>query len=497
MVKELYNKICTGMDIRSNLILLKKELKDENNRRALAFLLAGNFEVFIRLLAHEDAKIRKNAVLILGEMECDDLLPVMFQAYQKETQLFVKSDYLKAISKCEYQSYLPVLKLRMKELQEMQPEEGSLKHIREENRMLQSMILKFEKPAKHRYTGYDLETEVILLTNRNHRQVTKDQITSERITMLAGGVKVLTDDLKSMIPIRTYSEMLFPIPGLGILGGTPDQLAEQISQSELVSFLSERHSRGLPFYFRVEMKSPAVLEKKSAFLKKFSAALEEETGRKLVNSTSDYEIELRLIENKEGKYIPLLKLFTIADNRFRYRKQAVSSSISPVNAALFMQLAKPYLKENAQILDPFCGVGTMLVERFWMTGIRSAYGLDIFEEAVTKARVNTDHLGMTIHYINRNFFDFTHEYLFDEILTNMPEITRTRDRVHITELYQEFFEKVPEVLKPDGIILLYSKAPDIIRNCLGRYRNYEIAEEWVINDREETCLFLIRNKEDI
>lgn len=35
----------------------------------------------------------------------------------------------------------------------------------------------------------------------------------------------------------------------------------------------------------------------------------------------------------------------------------------PSLAALIMELAAPYLKENAQIIDPFCGVGTMLIER--------------------------------------------------------------------------------------------------------------------------------------
>ena len=32
-------------------------------------------------------------------------------------------------------------------------------------------------------------------------------------------------------------------------------------------------------------------------------------------------------------------------------------------AAGLLALAKPYLKEHAQILDPFCGVGTLLIER--------------------------------------------------------------------------------------------------------------------------------------
>ena len=36
------------------------------------------------------------------------------------------------------------------------------------------------------------------------------------------------------------------------------------------------------------------------------------------------------------------------------------------------------LKENAQILDPFCGVGTMLIERDIRVPAREKYGIDIF-----------------------------------------------------------------------------------------------------------------------
>ena len=82
-----------------------------------------------------------------------------------------------------------------------------------------------------------------------------------------------------------------------------------------------------------------------------------------MNSTSHYEVELRLVENKAGDFNLMIKLFTYKDPRFRYRREAMSSSIQPVNAALAMKLAQKYLKEGAQVLDPFCGVGTMLIER--------------------------------------------------------------------------------------------------------------------------------------
>lgn len=53
----------------------------------------------------------------------------------------------------------------------------------------------------------------------------------------------------------------------------------------------------------------------------------------------------------------------------------------------------------------------MLMERDLLVPAGDMYGLDIFGEAVIKARENAKAAGRQINYINRDFFDFTHKYL--------------------------------------------------------------------------------------
>ena len=106
-IQELYSKIQAGEDVRANLIALRRELKEEEKQRALAYLMGGDFEVFIRLLDSTDPKVRKNAALILGEMETEDVLPSLFHAYEKEETLFVRSDFLKAIARLDYTPAFP------------------------------------------------------------------------------------------------------------------------------------------------------------------------------------------------------------------------------------------------------------------------------------------------------------------------------------------------------------------------------------------------------
>ena len=67
MLKSNYlEQIRENCNVRQNLIELKQLIRDENQKKALAYELAGDFSDFTALLSHEDQKVRKNAVLILG-----------------------------------------------------------------------------------------------------------------------------------------------------------------------------------------------------------------------------------------------------------------------------------------------------------------------------------------------------------------------------------------------------------------------------------------------
>lgn len=152
------------------------------------------------------------------------------------------------------------------------------------------------------------------------------------------------------------------------------------------------------------------LSERSKFAKKVASKLEELTAHKLRNSTSHYEFEIRMIEGKSGDYYLLVKLNTIVDRRFSYREEFIPTSIKPVNAALLVELAKDYMIPDAQILDPFCGVGTMLIERQKVVKGNTSYGIDHSLEAIEKAIYNTNLADQIVHYINKDCFTFTHDY---------------------------------------------------------------------------------------
>ena len=496
MVQKIWNKILEKENVRQNLSKLREIVKEGNNKTLFKKLVQENDLIIENLLESDDPKTRKNTALLIGDLQVSSMLMKLWRAYEREETLFVKSSYLVAMGKMDVTAFLKPLKAREQELSNLEVEESNQKHIREELQELRKMILSVEGIKKHRFTGWQKMSEIILLANRRHLETLFAEIKelpdvpTFDAKMMNAGIRLKTPVLEPLMEVRTWQEMLFLIPGMKTCEKDSLKAAETIASSELLQFLEERHKGDFPFYFRVEMKLQDEKEKQK-FVKKFVVALEEKTSGKLLNSTSDYEVELRLVENKDGRFNVMVKLYTLEDHRFDYRKEVVASSIRPVNAALLVQLAKDYMIEDARVLDPFCGVGTMLIERQKKLTADTSYGLDIYEEAIEKAKRNTEEAGQIIHYVNRDCFTFTHEYLFDEIFTNMPFVQGRKTPLEIYEIYDKFFDTARRLVKTGGVIIMYSHDKAYVEK-LSYKHGYEILKKDQINVKEDTWLYILK-----
>ncbi|SHK91582.1 TRM11 family SAM-dependent methyltransferase [Hespellia stercorisuis] len=491
MIKKLYNELIEGTSPRQTLSALRKEVKELSRRDELAALIEKDSSVITALLKNDDAKTRKNAALLMGDLEIPTFTTPLFAGYETEQTLFVRSAYLEALAHLDCSEYLDKLKTRLNELAAQTPDASDKKHVDAEIRALSNLILSMEGTTKHTFTGYHEKYHCILLTNRLHREITASQIEHGTLKDYHAGVMVTTDDIEELLYIRTYSELLFVIPQASSCSMEPLEAAQTLADSQLLPLLKKAHREPAPFYFRIDVKGRMPLDQKSRFTKKLSAELERLSGRELLNTTSHYELELRLIENKSGTFNVLLKLNTLPDERFSYRKESVAASIKPVNAALLVALAKDYMVKDAQILDPFCGVATMLIERQMVVKGNTSYGIDVYPDAIDKAKINTEAAGQIIHFINKDCLDFTHDYLFDEIFTDMPFETGHKSDEEIYELYDRFFEKSRDLLTEEGTLILYSRNPEYIRSLSKKYK-YEVIKDWLILDKEDSHLFVLR-----
>ena len=498
MVKQLFEEIKKGINLRDNLSRLRVAVKEDNNLNDLFELVEEDSKSLSCFLKNDDPKVRKNTALIMGALEMTDYLDCLVEAYKTEEQLFVRSAYLEALKNYEYSEYLPFIKEKVEKLMTITLTDENKKHISEELKGLTELIIKVEGITHHTFRGWKVEgnpLECILLTNKLCLDVTQKQLEYDDVEVIPykAGVRIKTNNLRHIKNIRTYSDVLFVIPGFDTSDFDPVKVAEALAGSKLINLLEKTHTGKVPFYFRIELKSNLDLEKKSKFTKRLAAELEFLSGRKLLNSTSDYEIEIRLIESRDGKINALLKLYTIEDNRFAYFNKHVAASIKPVNAALIAQLAKEYMRPDAQVIDPFCGVGTMLIERHKAVPANTMYGLDINAEAIQSAKENTELAGQIAHYINRDFFTFTHEYLFDEIITDMPFSVNDKNVSEIEGIYKKFFVQAKKVLKEQGTIIMFSRNP-LFAEIYAKKSGLKIEKRYAMSPKDDVAVFVIKMK---
>ncbi len=506
MITELYDKLGQDAQKRQTLIAMKEQLRGENKANARSALIShcgGDFTALVDCLSAEDAKARKNAALVMGELGVQKLLAPLWEAYENEQTRFVRSAYLTALKNYDYTALLGQLKSALERLNAEEVSEENRKHLQEERMLLRGLIAAKERVRQHRYAGDTLVSELVLTTNRNHKNILMAELGACRKKELGAGVMVQLAEPSKLFALRSFEEMLFVLPKCRTVPAEPEAAAGALVAAGLCEYLKQRHEQSAaPYRFRIELRGRMALEKRGGFVRSMAAFIEEKSRAVLVNATDGYDLELRLIETKEGSYHVLLKLFTLPDFRFAYRQKTIAAGMRPFNAAFCMALAKNendvsgrmFFRENAKVLDPFCGAGTMLIERAKCVPVKESFGIDILEEAVLAARENTRFADKKANYVNRDFFTFVAGDPFDEIVTDMPfTVSESEEKKQeIAKLYRRFFERAPEFLKEDGVMLLLTHDRTLVKKYAAEA--FVCIREFELSMKEGSYLFLMQKR---
>ena len=89
-----------------------------------------------------------------------------------------------------------------------------------------------------------------------------------------------------------------------------------------------------------------------------------------------------------------------------------------------------------------------------------------------------------------DYFDFKHDYLFDEIITNMP-VRGKQSRSEMDALYASFFEKSKEILAPGGVMIFYSNEEGMVKKQLRLHTEYRLIQEFVISEKRHFSLYIV------
>lgn len=500
MLRDAYNNIVNGIDVKESLLEIKDSLKSaergSRTKDALLLMIKDDFSVFYELLKNSDPKIRKNTAIVLGVLGNKDSVDKLYVAYKKEDVMYNMASYVEAIRKIDHTKYVEELKARFNELKKTPLTSDNKKHILEEMKQLKSIF----GTGKQEFIGYDLVNECILTTNRNYKDITAAALKNIPHKDFTAGVIVKTDKLRQVLPIRTYDEILFIPDKVKTVTNDPIKAAGELVNGGIKEYIFDRigitgdrtgQDDNIKVNFRTDLRLKGKKENND-FVKKFSSELEALTNWELSNSVSDYALEIRLIEGTSGKLNVLIKFNILKDVRFTYRKDTIAAGIKPYLAATLMQLASPYLKGNTTVLDPFCGTGTLLAERELVANARMYYGIDIFGEAIEKAKSNLKSFGLLkkTELINKDFFNFEHAYKFDEIVTDMPFVTENKSLKDIENIYASFFDKIDGLLEKKAVVVLYSRNPEFVKKYYIK-SGCSIAEDFEISKFENAHLFVL------
>ncbi|WP_028042430.1 hypothetical protein [Candidatus Stoquefichus massiliensis] len=445
--------------IRESLIELKAhdELKLDNDQELKMKL--------IDLLNHEDPKVRKNSAILLGYYE--DTVDVLLKAYQQEKTEYVKNAYLKGISMQDCHHYLNDLKIIQSQL--MHFEDIETKHVQAQLKILNPLILK-NQAHKRKIIKLKHEPVDVILTSLPYYQfVLFESVLHLKYKPVTQGVLVRTDSIYDLLNIRPYKEMLIPLRRATKMNLTFESIMDGLKNCNICELLDILYDDQSVFYFRVV---DSLRYKDPTLIKKVSEKLFELYPQKLLNTTENYDIEVVLKEVRKDQVNAYLKLTHLRNPRFNYRRDVIATSMQPYVAATLIELAKPYMKDDGKVLDPFVGTGTLLIEKNFVKPSKFAMGIDIYGNGIESARKNTKLAGQTIYYVHKDSLRFVNNEMFDEILTDMPTLAQINDVHQLHDIYDRFFDRIKRLVKPGGYVFLYTSEISLVRKNLRLQEGY-------------------------
>mgnify|MGYP001596712683 CR=1 FL=1 len=483
----LWSKIITEDDPRTLLSVMRDILKKEKPKGMFKRTIGNSREKLSALLSHSDPKVRKNVCGVIGELGDPAYLEALYNAYNAEDKLFVRYSYVLAIGNCGSANDAEKLKQMFEDVvtnekacQENDTLITTNKHINEEKLALTRAIDKLSPTARHEFKGFESPVSMLLTVMNYQYQLTLKELDDKWIDgrLVDDGILICEKDLDKIYTCRTFYELLYPLAECENLDFDYKVIADAIINANFIDFLNQCHdnSSNDPFGYRIEFKTMDSNRERSEFVKNLSRELDELSYGNLRNSPSSYEVEIRILERNNLCSV-YVKLYSVKDNRFDYRKNDLATSINPVTAAIAIKSIEKWLDPSSKVIDPFCGAGTMLIERAKLEEFGSLTGIDIFRTAINAATINSKLANVDIDLIAEDILEFVPYGQFDEMITNMPFDNKSTTHNKYADLYSAFVNKIPDFIRPGGIAFIYTIEKQLFREVLIDNSQLELLQE--------------------
>ncbi|MFT5464967.1 MAG: putative RNA methylase [Verrucomicrobiales bacterium] len=208
--------------------------------------------------------------------------------------------------------------------------------------------------------------------------------------------------------------------------------------------------------FRLTLPTESSKSKYTKSVQQAVARIEEISGG-WRNAPAAYSLDIRVIRvANEYEVIWRSSQWPTPQNRER---KSIPASIHPSVAAGLCVIAgrKQLLTKRAlTICDPACGAGTILIEARAMFPNAKLIGSDWSADAVAVARENLESAGVKAELSRRDFRQLgIPPKSVDIVISNLPFGIRVKIQ-NIEGLYAQFLAAARKILKPDGVLVIYT-----------------------------------------
>src|SRR5208282_1377475 len=167
----------------------------------------------------------------------------------------------------------------------------------------------------------------------------------------------------------------------------------------------------------------------------------------------------------------LLIAVRLSDERMRHREYKIAhrpASLRPAVAAAIAWLSEP--REDDIVLDPFCGAGTVLIERAHLARYRNLIGSDRDSKAMRAAMENIGSRYKPIELHDR--WDAGALPLADasvtKIVTNLPWGMKSGSHTENRRSYRDWIAEFNRILAPNGKMVLLTAEWRLMRDLIDR-----------------------------
>ena len=418
-------------------------------------------------LRSDSPKLRRNSAQLLAKLSRDAAdAELLIDCLNNEDTRFVRPSLLLALGTIGGED-------ARKALDEYTPappaDETEEKHYQAECEALRLARVTCMKHEKHDFIGLDRVYEIELSAPDRLSEQLKEEL--EELDFPVSGVRraslsVKTRDFLGLFNARCFSEALFPIArGVSL---KPEPVA-QLSKAFMLKFMKATHGGTPPYRYRIEIEGD--MDGRTEYKHAVRDLIDDD---EIVNAPSDYEIELRIAAAGNASRL-YLKLYTVPDERFFYRLETVPASMNPATAAAMLRFAMDHLTSNARVIDPCCGSGTLLFERGLLSPCASLTGVDIAHNAIDAARTNAAAAAKRgikqAKFICNDILRFESKRPYDELICNLPFGNRVGTHSSCERLYEGLLDRLPQLVRRDGIAILYTMEFTLLKNLI-RTRPY-------------------------